>query len=191
MVVKLMIIKKLDEIAEIFNGARLSRYQDDDGEEFKVFLGTPTDQISWQKEKISSKLNHKYFSKKNDIILNLQNSKIIEFVNEENIIIPMHYAIIRLNEEYNAEYIYYYLKTSLFQKQLHKFKEGSSLLFLNLSALKNIKINLPERNIQEQYVKLFRVLDKKSELRIQENKLLEDFRDLIFKDINKENNINK
>ena len=191
MVVKLMIIKKLDEIAEIFNGARLSRYQDDDGEEFKVFLCTFTDQISWQKEKISSKLNHKYFSKKNDIILNLQNSKIIEFVNEENIIIPMHYAIIRLNEEFNSEYVYYYLKTSLFQKQLHKYKEGSSLLFINLSALKNIKINLPERNIQEQYVKLFRVLDKKSELRIQENKLLEDFRDLIFKDINKENNINK
>ena len=186
MVVKLMIIKKLDEIAEIFNGARLSRYQDDDGEEFKVFLGTPTDQISWQKEKISSKLNHKYFSKKNDIILNLQNSKIIEFVKEDNIIIPMHYAIIRLNKEFNSEYVYYYLKTSLFQKQLHKYKEGSSLLFINLSALKNIKINLPERNIQEQYVKLFRVLDKKSELRIQENKLLEDFRDLIFKDINKE-----
>ena len=168
MVVKLMIIKKLDEI------------QDDNGEEFKVFLGTPTNQISWHKEKISSKLNQKYFSKKNDIILNLQNSQIIKFVNEENIIIPMHYAIIRLNEEYNAEYIYYYLKTSLFQKQLHKFKEGSSLLFLNLSALKNIKINLPEKNIQEQYVKLFRVLDKKSELRIQENKLLEDFRDLIL-----------
>ena len=103
----------------------------------------------------------------------------------------MHYAIIRLNEEFNSEYVYYYLKTSLFQKQLHKYKEGSSLLFINLSALKNIKINLPERNIQEQYVKLFRVLDKKSELRIQENKLLEDFRDLIFKDINKENNINK
>lgn len=191
MVVKLMIIKKLDEIAEIFNGARLSRYHDDDGEEFKVFLGTPTDQISWQKEKISSKLNQKYFSKKNDIIINLQNSKIIEFVKEENIIIPMHYAIIRLKEDYNSEYIYYYLKTSSFQKQLHKYKEGSSLLFINLSALKNIKINLPEKNIQDQYVKLFRVLDKKSELRIQENKLLEDFRDSIFKNINKENNINK
>ncbi len=191
MVVKLMIIKKLDEIAEIFNGARLSRYQDDDGEEFKVFLGTPTDQISWQKEKISSKLNHKYFSKKNDIILNLQNSKIIEFVKDENIIIPMHYAIIRLKEDYNSEYIYYYLKTSSFQKQLHKYKEGSSLLFINLSALKNIKINLPERNIQDQYVKLFRLLDKKTKFRNRENKLLEDFRDLIFKDINKENKINK
>lgn len=79
----------------------------------------------------------------------------------------------------------------MFQKQLHKYKEGSSLLFINLSALKNIKINLPERNIQDQYVKLFRLLDKKTKFRNRENKLLEDFRDSIFKNINKENNIKK
>lgn len=186
-----MVFKRLDEMGEIYNGVRTHRYHDEDGSEYKVFLPTPTNQISWQIEKLSSILDKKYFSQKNDIILNLRDPKIVEILDEENVVIPMAFAIIRLNKEYNPEYIYQILKSKHVQNKFNQYLYGTSLKFINLNILKNVPIEIPPRDIQNQYAKLFNSIDKKINLKNNEEILLNEFKNSLIQKINKNMNIKK
>ena len=168
---------KLSEIADIFNGVRLSRYADDKGFVHKVFSGKPSDEIEWQEELVSSKLNPKYFSKKNDILIHLQNTEKIHIIKDEGIIIPMHYAVIRLTDDFNPVFIYYLLKSADFQSKLNRFKEGSTLHFIKLNDLKGIEIDIPDIENQDEYSKLFELIDYRLKLNMEQNRLLNEFKD--------------
>lgn len=175
-----MTIKKLNEIADIFNGVRLTRYIDENGNKEKVFIGTPTESLNWGYEFVSSKVNNKFFSKMNDIIFHLTNFDKIELVKEEGIIIPMHYAVIRLNDNLNPEFIYQFLKSNHVKNELNKYKEGSSLKIIKLEYLKQIKIDIPDIETQNKYGVLLSLLDQKLIMKNKQIELIDEFKNSIW-----------
>ena len=158
-----MTYKKLSEIAEIFTGIRTSRYKNIvEGTQTKILVNKlHNNQIEYEEIKIN-KPQQKYYSQKNDIIIHLSDTTNITLLKEENLLIPLNYAIIRLKKEYHAEYVYQILKSKHFQNAIHRISEGSSIQFVKINDLKNIKIQILETDKQEKYAKIMELLNKKT-----------------------------
>lgn len=165
-----MIEKKLGEIAEILTGARLERFNDNtlpqpvfeskrlaDGEELKYSL-----------QSVSKDLNPKFYSRKNDILILLVEPKIMRLVKEDGIIIPMNYAIIRLNKGYDPRYIFYILKDKVLLRQLARLMEGSVLKIVKARELKDVKVPIINHKKQVEIGGLLEAIDKKITLKRKE-----------------------
>ncbi|MBE6513468.1 MAG: hypothetical protein E7Z75_10080 [Methanobrevibacter olleyae] len=160
-----MTYKKLSEIADIFTGIRTKRYKDIvNGKKTKVLSNNLINgKIEYEEQEIG-KINPKFYSQKNDILIHLSNSTNITLIKEEHIIIPLNYAIVRINSENNPEYVYQILKSQQFQKVADRICEGSSIQFLKINDLRNIKIKLLKLEEQEKYGKIMQLLNKRAEL---------------------------
>ncbi|MBR0472304.1 MAG: restriction endonuclease subunit S [Methanosphaera sp.] len=160
-----MTYKKLSEIAQIFTGIRTSRYKNIvEGTQTKILLNKlHNNQIEYEEIKIN-KPQQKYYSQKNDIIIHLSDTTNITLLKQENILIPLNYAIIRLKKDYNPEYVYQILKSTHFQNTINKIREGSSIKFIKINDLKNIKIQILETEKQKKYAKIMQLLKKRTQL---------------------------
>ena len=157
-----MTYKKLSEIAEIFTGIRTSRYKNiTEGTKTKILLNKlHNNKIEYEELKIN-KVQPKYYSQKNDIIIHLSDTTSITIIKEENLLIPLNYAIIRLKKGYNAEYVYQILKSTYFQNIINRISEGSSIKFIKINDLKNIKIQILKQEKQEKYAKMMQLINKR------------------------------
>lgn len=176
-----MTYKKLSQIAEIFTGIRTSRYKNIvEGKNTKILLNKlNNNKIEYETLKIN-KINQKYYSQKNDIILHLSDTKNITLLKEENILIPLNYAIIRTKKEYNPHYIYQILKSRNFQYTLERISEGSSIKFIKINDLKNIKIKTLEKEKQEKYAKIMELLNKRNILNRKKIEKIEKYQNEII-----------
>lgn len=153
--------KKLGEIADIFTGARISRYQKGNMKKQPVIKRTLSDdyQIDYEMEDVSIELNSKFYSKKDDILVLLAGSNTITKMEHEGYIIPMAYAIVRVKEGYDPDFVYHLLKSEIFPRELNKLIEGSTLKIIKTSYLQEMKLPLIEYEKQKEYGKILRLMD--------------------------------
>ena len=171
-----MTYKKLSEISEIFTGIRISRYKNIvEGTKTKILLNKiQNNQIEYEEIQIN-KPQQKYYSQKDDIIIHLSDSSSITLLKEENILIPLNYAILRLKPGYHAEYIYQILKSTHFQNAIKRISEGSSIQFVKINDLKDIKIQILEQDKQEKYAKIKELLNKRTLLNRRKIEIEEEY----------------
>lgn len=161
-----MTYKKLSEMADIFTGVRISRYiSDADTHQEKIFQSNIKDNPLDYSLQACRDVNGKYYSRKNDIIIHLLNTKQIYHIKDENIIIPSSYAIIRVKEGYDSTYLYHILKSTQFYHVKGKISEGTTINVLKLNHLKNIKIKVSDKQKQEIYGKTLDLMDKRIQIK--------------------------
>lgn len=153
---------KLEEVADVFTGIRIKRYQDGDTVEKKILKKTFDDSPNVETEdiKVSKDINKKFYSRKDDIVILLAGSTVTK-LQEEGIIIPMYYAVVRVKEGFDADFIYQLLKSDIFPKELHKIQEGTTLRIIKTTHLKQITLPLPDYETQKEYGNLFRLMDER------------------------------
>ena len=112
-------------------------------------------------ESVPNSINEKFISQKNDIIISLLDPGSVCKLEKEGLIIPMQFAIIRLDENYNADFIINILKSNLFKKELNKLVEGSGLKIIKSTYLKEVKLPLPAYEKQEKIGELLKLIEKR------------------------------
>ena len=156
--------KKLSEISEIHTGVRLNRLKEKHTSLKKVIKKISSENIleyEYSIESVPNSINEKFISQKNDIIISLLDPGSVCKLEKEGLIIPMQFAIIRLDENYNADFIINLLKSNLFKKELNKLVEGSGLKIIKSTYLKEVKLPLPDYEKQEKIGELLKLIEKR------------------------------
>ena len=163
----------LSEIADIMSGLRIDRYMKKNTKMQKVYrISSPKsvgNSLAIDYIEISSNIDDKYYSKRDDILLSMTRPTYIFKVKEEGVIIHSNFVILRVKEEYDPSYVYHSLKSE-FNHIMHILGEGSVLGFVRVSNLREINLNLPDLETQRKYGKLWDLIDEK--IRLNEKKLL-------------------
>ena len=159
---------KFDEVAEIFTGIRIKRYQKGCTVKQKVLKKTYEDSsnIDTEYEEVSEDINPKFYSRKDDIVILLAGSTVSK-LEEDGIIIPMYYAVVRVKEGFDVDFIFHLLKSDIFPRELHKIEEGTTLKIIKTTHLKEITLPIPDYETQEKYGKLFKLMDKRINLNLE------------------------
>lgn len=158
---------KFEDIAEIFTGARLTRYQKGNTTKQPVIKKTYAEngsQMDYVYEEVSDEINPKYYSRKDDIIILLTGSNPVTKVQDEGIIITMYYAIVRVKEGYDVDFIYNLLKSDAFPRELTKITEGTALKIVKTNNLKEITLPVPDYETQKKYGNLFNLINERVNL---------------------------
>ncbi|WP_303737028.1 restriction endonuclease subunit S [Methanobrevibacter millerae] len=156
--------KKLSEIAEIYTGVRLNRLKEKNTGLKKVIRKISSENIleyEYSIESVPNSINEKFLSQKNDIIISLLDPGSACKLEKEGLIIPMQFAIIRLDENYDADFIINLLKSDLFKKELNKLVEGSGLKIIKSTYLKEVKLPLPDFEKQVKTGELLKLIEKR------------------------------
>lgn len=85
-------------------------------------------------------------------------------------------------EGLNSKYLYYWIKSSEGTGTLYNTTIGSSQKALTISALKNIKVSLPPRSVQDKIVEVVSVYDDLIENNQKQIKLLEEAGQRLYKE---------
>lgn len=159
--------QKLSDIAEISTGVRIDRCNTPAGKPYPVIKKTYSDsttKVECEFENFTEKLDEKYLSKKDDIIIFLLDPTKVTKLNKEGLVISMSYAVLRLNKNYDPNFITYLLKSDEFTRELNRLLEGTNMRFMRSSSLKNIKLPIPEYDEQKRIGKFLNLLERKNEL---------------------------
>ena len=156
---------KFDDIADIFTGIRVKRYQKGITVEQEVLKKTYEDssRVDTDTELVSEDINSKFYSRKDDIVILLAGSTVSK-LEDEGIIIPMYYAVVRVREGFDVDFIYHLLKSDIFPRELHKIVEGTTLKIIKTTHLKEITLPIPDYETQVKYGRLFKLMDKRINL---------------------------
>ena len=73
----------------------------------------------------------------------------------------MQFAIIRLHENYDADFIINLLKSEIFKKELNKLVEGTNLRIIKSNYLKEVTLSIPEFEKQQKIGELLNLIEKK------------------------------
>ena len=175
---------KFDEIADIFTGIRIKRYQKGYTVPQEVLKKTYDDSsnIDTDWEEVSKDINPKFYSRKDDIVILLAGSTVSK-LEREGIIIPMYYAVVRVKEGFDVDFIFHILKSDIFPRELHKIEEGTTLKIIKTTHLKEISLPLPDYETQVKYGRLFKLMDERIDLNQQLIELERDNEKLIMKNL--------
>lgn len=175
---------RFDEIADIFTGIRIKRYQKGFTVKQKVLKKTyeESSNIDIEYEDVSEDINPKFYSRKDDIVILLAGSTVSK-LEEEGIIIPMYYAVVRVKEGFDVDFIFHLLKSDIFPRELHKIEEGTTLKIIKTTHLKEITLPLPDYETQRKYGKLFNLMDKRINLNLELVELERQNEKLIMKNL--------
>lgn len=178
-----MMVKELQDIADIFSGVQISRFIDNNSELRPVIKNKFINEniLDYTFENISTDINQKYFSKKGDIIISLSQPNSVSIMHKNGFIITMYFAIIRLKEDFDTSFIYHLLDSDEFHKKLYTLLEGGNLRVIKVSDLKKIKINIPNIENQKKYGELLNLIDKKNNLLENKKECNDKFKEYIIK----------
>ena len=73
----------------------------------------------------------------------------------------MYYAVVRVKEGFDVDFIYHLLKSDIFPRELHKIVEGTTLKIIKTTHLKEINLPIPDYETQVEYGRLFKLMDKR------------------------------
>lgn len=168
--------KKLSEIAVILNGARLSRFNEINTKKQPVIKKLYSNNLfDYDLEDISEDLDQKFYTQKNDILINLAKPHTIIKIDKEGYIVPMSYIIVRVKPDYDEDYIYQILKNEIIPKKINLLTEGSILKTIRLVYLKEIKIPMIEIEKQIKLSKLLMLVEKRKSLSQKSIELTNEF----------------
>ena len=178
---------KFDEIADIFTGIRIKRYQKGYTVPQEVLKKTYDDssKIETDWEDVSDDINGKFYSRKDDIVILLAGSTVSK-LEKEGIIIPMYYAVVRVKEGFDVDFIFHLLKSDIFPRELHKIEEGTTLKIIKTTHLKEITFPIPDYETQKKYGRLFKLMDERINLNQELIDLERQNEKLIMKNLFKE-----
>lgn len=122
----------------------------------------------------------------NDVVLSKDGTIGLTFVykNIKNLVLLSSIAIIRVNSKINPHFLNYYLKSKKIQSLLISgHSSGSGITRIVLKDLKELPIVIPEIDEQNQINKHLISLDDKIKNLLNQNKVLEQIAQLIFKSL--------
>nr|WP_299526401.1 restriction endonuclease subunit S [uncultured Methanobrevibacter sp.] len=160
-------------MADVFSGVRLSRYDDEYSESQVVIHKTYSDdflKFDCESRTVSDNIYlekfEKYFSKENDIIVSLFDPTRVTKITKKGLIIPDRYAIIRLHENIDPDFMVLLLKSSIFRRELNKLIEGSFAKYIRTRYIQEVKLPIPDYENQKKYGKLLKLLEDKIQLKL-------------------------
>lgn len=177
---------KLGDIAKIYTGVRVSRVQDGETRPMPVLKRTSEEnssKLEYEMEEISIDIDPKYLSEKDDILILLSGSNNITKIEREGFVIPMYYAIIKVNYGYDSDFIYHILKSEVFPRELNRLMEGTTLKIIKTRDLKEMGIPVPDYETQRDYGELFKLMDKRIELKKEALQIEEEIQQSIIDDL--------
>ena len=139
--------------------------------------------ISEDKDKIL----HNGKAKRRDIILTTRGTVgNIAYYSEKipynNIRINSGMIIIRCSDQINEKYLYWYMKSKIFQNQIKELQTGSAQPQLPISIIKNMNVRICEKHLQNKIVTILDTIQQKIDLNIHTNNNLYEILDNIFKE---------
>ena len=120
-------------------------------------------------------LNENKKAKKGDILYSVVGSfgkpVYVDFVKQ--MVFQRHIAILRPKRNVNARFIYYTMLNPQFYKLVDKLAIGCSQRTVTLDTLRNIEVNLPDKDIQDKMVGILSLIDEKIDINNNVNDNLE------------------
>ena len=99
-----------------------------------------------------------------------------------NIRINSGMIIIRCSDQINEKYLYWYMKSKIFQNQIKELQTGSAQPQLPISIIKNMNVRICEKHLQNKIVTILDTIQQKIDLNIHTNNNLYEILDNIFKE---------
>jgi type I restriction enzyme S subunit len=82
-------------------------------------------------------------------------------IRQGKVLFSHHVTRLRLDSEINSQYLYYLLNIEIYRHWMHKYARGTTVLMLDMSAIKRIPIYYPADNdLQEEIVRRLEVIDR-------------------------------
>ena len=120
-------------------------------------------------------LNENKKAKKGDILYSVVGSfgKPVYVDFDKQMVFQRHIAILRPKRNVNARFIYYTMLNPQFYKLVDKLAIGCSQRTVTLDTLRNIEVNLPDKDIQDKMVGILSLIDEKIDINNNVNDNLE------------------
>ena len=120
-------------------------------------------------------LNENKKAKKDDILYSVVGSfgKPVYVDFDKQMVFQRHIAILRPKRNVNARFIYYTMLNPQFYKLVDKLAIGCSQRTVTLDTLRNIEVNLPDKDIQDKMVGILSLIDEKIDINNNVNDNLE------------------
>ena len=127
-------------------------------------------------------LNENKKAQKGDILYSVVGSfgKPVYVDFDKQMVFQRHIAILRPKRNVNARFIYYTMLNPQFYKLVDKLAIGCSQRTVTLDTLRNIEVNLPDKDIQDKMVGILSLIDEKIDINNNVNDNLEQQIQLIF-----------
>lgn len=158
--------KKLAEVADIFTGVRLSRYEKENTKPQKALVHKSITQdnptIEPKIVQVNNQIDPKYYTKENDIVYKLQGTPFGRRITTETGLIVSHsFAIIRTKPGYNPTYIENFLNYPIVQNELKIISNESLIAHMNMKTLNNLTITTPSTEEQNKYGEIVNLIDQR------------------------------
>ena len=120
-------------------------------------------------------LNENKKAQKGDILYSVVGSfgKPVYVDFDKQMVFQRHIAILRPKRNVNARFIYYTMLNPQFYKLVDKLAIGCSQRTVTLDTLRNIEVNLPDKDIQDKMVGILSLIDEKIDINNNVNDNLE------------------
>ena len=127
-------------------------------------------------------LNENKKAKKGDILYSVVGSfgKPVYVDFDKQMVFQRHIAILRPKRNVNARFIYYTMLNPQFYKLVDKLAIGCSQRTVTLDTLRNIEVNLPDKDIQDKMVGILSLIDEKIDINNNVNDNLEQQAKLLY-----------
>lgn len=169
---------KLEDIADVTQGITLSRIrikENMETEERTVYSFETESKIKVPKDIEKTDQNIPVVT--NDIILFNITSYNAKKATEKDIgkIVPSNYVIIKVKDKkVNTDYLAWYMDQSeSFKRELHKLKQGSTVLSVSINEFRKINIKLPKLSFQQKIGKINDLNRRREELFLERQELLQ------------------
>ncbi len=186
---KRMETKKLIDCCEfISDGDHLPPPKSDSGVPFITISNiTGQNKLSFEDtmfvpESYYNGLNENKKAQKGDILYSVVGSfgKPVYVDFDKQMVFQRHIAILRPKRNVNARFIYYTMLNPQFYKLVDKLAIGCSQRTVTLDTLRNIEVNLPDKDIQDKMVGILSLIDEKIDINNNVNDNLEQQAKLIY-----------
>ena len=170
---KRMETKKLIDCCEfISDGDHLPPPKSDSGVPFITISNiTGQNKLSFEDtmfvpESYYNGLNENKKAKKDDILYSVVGSfgKPVYVDFDKQMVFQRHITILRPKRNVNARFIYYTMLNPQFYKLVAKLAIGCSQRTVTLDTLRNIEVNLPDKDIQDKMVGILSLIDEKIDI---------------------------
>lgn len=131
---------------------------------------------------VTEKIPFQYFTQKDDILMRLFSPIKVGLVTkeQENLIVPSQFAIIRVDsEQILVEYLFVLMQQPYFCNQIERASKGSQLRTLSVSSLADMELNIPDIQTQKKIIDFYKLVQQQKAI---ESKL-QNCKNLYFKEI--------
>ena len=130
-------------------------------------------------------LNENKKAQKGDILYSVVGSfgKPVYVDFDKQMVFQRHIAILRPKRNVNARFIYYTMLNPQFYKLVDKLAIGCSQRTVTLDTLRNIEVNLPDKDIQDKMVGILSLIDEKIDINNNLEQQIQLIFDYLFPDV--------